>query len=278
MPARYGGTIVVPLQVVQPVRLYRQIAGQIATLIDSGEFAAGSRLPPERELAILLGVSRTSVREALISLEIAGRVEVRVGTGIFVQPQRANRAGGAGPGHVSAGGHDDGPGPFELLAARRLIEGEIAALAARRIRRAEIAALQETIERMRAYGDDFEQRDAADRDFHVAIAEATGNGSFALVVHALWEQRRGELWTKIEQHFHTPALREKTLADHAAIVAALAARDSAAARAAMHRHLARVEREFQRKWDSIVPGNGKRDGTPRSPGKRKGKPDSQRVS
>lgn len=277
MRARHEGLIVVPLQVVQPVRLYRQIAGQIATLIDSGEFAAGSRLPPERELAVLLGVSRTSVREALISLEIAGRVEVRVGTGIFVQPQRANRAGGAPPGYGIAGGHDDGPGPFELLAARRLIEGEIAALAARRIRKAEIAALQETIERMRAHGDDFEQRDEADRDFHVAIAEATGNGSFALVVHALWEQRRGELWTKIEEHFHTAALREKTLSDHAAIVAALAARDGAAARAAMHRHLARVEREFQRKWDSIVPGTAKRGSPRRSAGARRGKSDSQRV-
>ena len=243
-----------PLQVVEPVRLYRQIAGQIATLIDSGEFAAGSRLPPERELAVLLGVSRTSVREALISLEIAGRVEVRVGTGIFVQPQRANRIGVAIPPHGNAAGRDEGPGPFELLAARRLIEGEIASLAARRIRKAEIAALEDTIQRMRAHGDDFEQRDAADRDFHVAIAEATGNGSFALVVEALWDQRRGELWTKMEEHFHTPALREKTLTDHTAIIAALKARDSAAARAAMHRHLARVEREFQRKWDALVPG------------------------
>lgn len=242
-----------PLQVVEPVRLYRQIAGQIATLIDNGEFAAGSRLPPERELAVLLGVSRTSVREALISLEIAGRVEVRVGTGIFVQQQRGNRSSVASS-RGGAASRDEGPGPFELLAARRLIEGEIAALAARRIRKKEITALQETIERMRAHGDDFEQRDAADRDFHVAIAQATGNGSFALVVHALWEQRRGDLWTKIEEHFHTRALRQKTLSDHAAIVAALAARDSAAARAAMHRHLARVEREFQRRWDDLVPG------------------------
>ena len=64
-----------PLEVVEPVRLYRQIAGQIASLIDSGEFAAGARLPPERELAVLLGVSRTSVREALISLNISGRPE-----------------------------------------------------------------------------------------------------------------------------------------------------------------------------------------------------------
>jgi GntR family uxuAB operon transcriptional repressor len=250
----------VPLQVVEPVRLYRQIAGQIATLIDSGEFVPGSRLPPERELAVLLGVSRTSLREALISLEIAGRVEVRVGTGIFVQSQRAIRAAGTSSGHAIAGARDDGPGPFELLAARRLIEGEIAALAARRIRKAEIAALQETIERMRAHGDDFEQRDQADRDFHVAIAEATGNGSFALVVHALWEQRRGELWSKIEEHFHTASLREKTLSDHSAIVAALAAHDSTAARAAMHRHLARVEREFQRKWDALVPGTSARTG------------------
>ena len=73
-----------PLQTVEPLRLYRQIAGQIAALIDNDEFPVGARLPAERKLAVLLGVSRTSVREAIISLEIAGLVEVRVGTGIFV--------------------------------------------------------------------------------------------------------------------------------------------------------------------------------------------------
>ena len=73
-----------PLQTVEPRRLYRQIADQIAGLIGNGEFARGSRLPAERELATLLGVSRTSVREALISLEIGGLVEVRVGSGVFV--------------------------------------------------------------------------------------------------------------------------------------------------------------------------------------------------
>jgi len=269
----------VPLQVVEPVRLYRQIAGQIATLIDGGEFAAGSRLPAERELAVLLGVSRTSVREALISLEIAGRVEVRVGTGIFVRQPSADVGGSPSSVHAAAAdAHDEGPGPFELLAARRLIEGEIAALAARRIRKADIAALKETIERMRTHGDDFEQRDAADRAFHVAIAEATGNGSLALVVQALWEQRRGELWTRIEDHFHTAALRAKTLSDHAAIIDALAAHDGDAARAAMHRHLARVEREFQGKWDAIVPGADARAGTRRTTSTRKNKPVSHRVS
>ena len=74
----------VPLQFVEPRRLYRQIADQIAGLIAAGEFLPGSRLPAERELAAKLGVSRASVREAIISLEIGGLVEVRVGTEIFV--------------------------------------------------------------------------------------------------------------------------------------------------------------------------------------------------
>lgn len=234
-----------PLHAVEPLRLYRQIAGQIAALIDNGEFAAGSRLPAERELATLLGVSRTSVREAIISLEIAGRVEVRVGSGIFV----------AEPGAAQIVGLvDEGPSPFELLAARRLIEGEIAALAARSVKKGDIALLRHTVVRMRQFADNFAKRDAADREFHVRLAAATGNGSLALVVEGLWQQRRGKLWSRIEAYFHTKKMREGTLLDHAEIIDALERHDADGARGAMHRHLARVEREFQRQWDVIVPG------------------------
>ena len=99
------------------------------------------------------------------------------------------------------------------------------------------------------------------------IAAATGNGSLALVVEGLWQQRRGKLWSRIEQYFHTKKIREGTLVDHAAILDALALRDGDAAREAMHKHLARVEREFQRQWDVIVPGqevkNGVRTAKPR---------------
>ena len=98
---RFPGAFALPLQAVEPKRLYRQIADQLAQLIASGEFPAGSRLPAERELAVSLGVSRTSVREAIISLEMSGLVEVRVGTGIFVtaRPETTSRASGdAGPG------------------------------------------------------------------------------------------------------------------------------------------------------------------------------------
>jgi DNA-binding FadR family transcriptional regulator len=229
-----------PLQAVEPKRLYRQIADQLAQLIASGEFPSGSRLPAERELAVSLGVSRTSVREAIISLEMSGLVEVRVGTGIFVTnpPEGASRAGS-----------DAGPGPFELLAARQLVEGEIAALAARVATPEDAAALRRSVERLEAKVNDFAAREAEDRDFHLLLARATGNGSLELVVEGLWQQRAG-LWGRMQQHFHTADLALRTIRDHAAIASAVGAGDPDAARAAMHRHLARVTREFQRGVDN----------------------------
>jgi DNA-binding FadR family transcriptional regulator len=225
----------VPLQTVEPRRLYRQIAEQIAGLIDAGEFARGARLPAERELASLLGVSRTSVREAIISLEIAGLVEVRVGTGIFVTASR-----------TAAGTDvDKGPGPFELLSARKLIEGEIAALAASHAKAADVDALRQSVARMTSHVDDFAMREQSDREFHLGIAKATRNSSLELVVEGLWNQR-AELWGRMQQHFHTETLARQTIRDHAAILAAVAAHDAGAARSAMRRHIGRVAREFQR--------------------------------
>ncbi len=224
-----------PLQTVEPRRLYRQIAEQIGGLIASGEFAAGSRLPAERELATLLGVSRTSVREAVISLEIAGLVEVRVGSGIFVTP--------GAPASDSHG--DKGPGPFELLNARKLVEGEIAALAASHATPDDLSSLKQAVARMTAHVDDFHIREETDRDFHLAVAKATGNSSLELVVEGLWNQR-AELWGRMQQHFHTEALAKQTIRDHAAILSAIVARDPGAARDAMHRHIGRVARVFQR--------------------------------
>jgi len=229
----------VPLQQVQPRRLYRQIADQIAGLIAAGEFSPGSRLPAERELASKLGVSRASVREAIISLEIGGLVDVRVGTGVFVATPKEPAVGTA---------RDAGPGPFELLNARKLVEGEIAALAATEATEGDIAALRDTVERMAAHVDDFAIREESDRDFHLRLAECTGNGSLELVVEGLWDQR-AELWGRMQHHFHTRELAQQTIRDHAAIVRAVAARDADGARAAMHRHLARVAREFQRGVD-----------------------------
>src|SRR2546429_7543186 len=110
-----------PIHSIEPRRLYRQIADQIRALIRSREFAAGQRLPPERDLAKQLGVSRPSVREALIALEVESYVEVRVGSGVYVtRPPTGPR-----PEPPAAGSR-----PFALHNARALVEAGSAALAA----------------------------------------------------------------------------------------------------------------------------------------------------
>jgi DNA-binding FadR family transcriptional regulator len=243
-----------PLQAVEPRRLYRQIADQIAQLIASGEFRPGARLPAERELATSLGVSRASVREAIISLEMGGLVEVRVGTGIFV----------TAPVTQGTTARDGGPGPFELLEARRLVEGEIAALAASKASREDLDSLRECVARMQTHVDDFAVREASDREFHLRIAKASGNGSLELVVEGLWNQR-AELWGRMQRHFHTVDLAHKTIRDHAAILEAIAARDPEGARSAMHRHLTRVVREFQRGLDGREKRASRRTATSSAP-------------
>src|SRR5262245_52075396 len=115
-----SGREAMPFQVVEVQRLYQQVADQIGGLIRSGEFRSGDRLPPERELARKLGVSRPVVREAMIALEIAGFVEVRGGAGTFVQSARP------ASNHALAALSDPGPSPFDLIAARQMLEGEIA--------------------------------------------------------------------------------------------------------------------------------------------------------
>src|SRR5688572_18921718 len=128
-----------PLQAVENRRLYRQIADQIAALIERGEYAAGARLPPERDLARQLGVSRPSVREALIALEVEGYVEVRVGSGVYVLGSR---------GASSRAALSEDSGPFELIKARWLIEAECAALAAKHGTRAQVRAIEEALQEM----------------------------------------------------------------------------------------------------------------------------------
>jgi DNA-binding FadR family transcriptional regulator len=254
-----------PIQIVDNDRLYRKIARQLSDLMAAGEFVPGQRLPAERELAQQLGVSRPSVREALIALEIEGKVEVRVGSGVFVTAPST-------PAPIAAA-LDEGEGPFELLRARSIVEGETAACAARDAEdadRAEIARTVSELQRRHAAGQGSE---APDRAFHLAIARATHNGPLLACVQMLWDHGRGAMWKLMERHFETPELREATLNDHRAVLDAIEARDPGAARAAMRRHLARVSREFARGWEQKQneqrPGAAARAPRPRSGAARK---------
>jgi DNA-binding FadR family transcriptional regulator len=228
-----------PIHAVESRRLYRQIADQIAALIEKGEYGAGERLPPERDLARQLGVSRPSVREALIALEVEGYVEVRVGSGVYV----------TGPDRANASELPADSGPFELIRARWIIESECAALAAKNATRAQVRAMEEALDEMAAQRDRGTLPLTADKQFHLRIAEASGNSALALVVRTLWDQRTGPLFLRLEHHFDTPALWTVAIREHREIVAAIARHDAAAARAAMRRHMDQAARRFSASWD-----------------------------
>jgi GntR family transcriptional repressor for pyruvate dehydrogenase complex len=231
-----------PFHSIEPRRLYRQIADQIRGLIKSGEFPAGSRLPPERDLARQLGVSRPSVREALIALEIEGMVEVRIGSGIYVL---------AGGGTSGALGPDATAGPFELLRARYVIESECAALAAKSAKKSQVQAIEDALAEMERETSDGKQPLGEDRLFHLRIAEATGNGALVAVVRMLWEERTGPLYKQLEHHYDAPELWQAALAEHRAVVKAIASRDVNAARTAMQRHLNQAYKRFSKGWDTL---------------------------
>jgi len=233
-----------PLQTVEPPqRLYRQIAEQLRSLIAAGEFRAGSRLPAERDLARQLGVSRPSVREALIALEVEGWVEVRIGSGVYVLPQ-----GGAGTSGAAAQIPAGEWGPLELLRARRVIEGEIAALAATHAKRKNLQTIRESIDAMEH---DVERGVApleGDRAFHTAIAQASGNVVLLETVQTFWDARHGALFERFGGHFESRPVWRLAIAEHEAVLAAIAGRDADAARGAMQQHMDKTNARFSASW------------------------------
>ena len=223
-------------------RTYQKLAARIAALIASGEFEVGARLPSERALAERFDVSRTLVREAIIVLEIQGAVEVRGGSGIYVcvSPVTPSRSTTFMP--------PAGPGPFELLRARCLIESEIASVAAENRKDADLDGIFAALAAMREHMHDKAANEAADRLFHLRIAESTGNSVLLQMVTALWDHTKAPIWSQMEAHFHTPALRQASQDDHQRVFNALLERNAEAARAAMRAHIERVIGEFAQAW------------------------------
>ena len=231
-----------PLQTIEPRRLYRQIAGQLRALIKLGEFGVGSRLPPERDLALQLGVSRPSVREALIALEVEGHVEVRMGSGIYV---RLNDSASAPV--VSA------EAPLETIRARQLIESELAAHAATHMKKAQVAGLREAIALMESEAAAGHVPSRGDRLFHTRIAEACDNSVLLRVVGELFDERHNPLSEQLGNHFETERSWAAAIAEHRAVADAIARQSARAARAAMARHLARSHDRFTANWPAEHP-------------------------
>ncbi len=211
-------------------RLYQTVAERIARAIAGGTYVPGDRLPAERELAVTYDVSRPTVREAIIALEIDGLVEVRVGSGVYVISTTPKTAAVAMD-----------IGAFELTEARLVIEGEAAALAATQVTDDELAELDQLlVEMAKANNKSAGAGELVDRRFHEMIATITRNGAMAASVEQLWTIRNRSpqcirLLEKTRAAGYKPVIDE-----HAAIVDALRTRDPNAARAAMRGHLSRV--------------------------------------
>lgn len=227
-----------PIQTIEPRRLYRQIADHLRMLIEAGEFAPGARLPPERDLAIKLGVSRPSVREALIALEVEGLVEVRMGSGVYVQARMP--ATPTAPLVAES--------PLETIRARRLVESELAAEAARLATSAQVEGLREAVRIMESDSGQGAMPIHGDRLFHLRIAEISANSVLVRVVGELFDERHNPLSLKLSDYFENPENWASAIDEHKRIIEAIAQADPAAAREAMRLHLSRSHDRFTANW------------------------------
>lgn len=210
-------------------RLYQDLARSLLDELASGRYPVGSRLPAERDLALRYEVSRPTVREAIIALEVQGLVEVRVGSGAYVK---------------RLPGENDRPGfnvtAFELTEARLLFEGEAAALAATQMTDEDLAEIEVLVQQIAEENRSPNGTETADRAFHLAIAKATRNVAVYNTVAQLWDLRGTSPEAALLHEKARHANIKPVVEEHTAILEALRARDPNAARTAMRAHLSAV--------------------------------------
>lgn len=237
-----------PLEAVEARRLYRQVADQLRSLIDSGEYAVGSRLPTERDLAEQLKVSRPTVREALIALEVEGRLRIRVGSGIYV----IEPAAVAAPTATAVI-----EGPFELLRAREFLESAIAEQAARVATKDDIDRIDAALVAMENVDHPGEASMVHDRAFHIAVAGCLGNAVLVRVVGELFDQRLNPYFAQLAHYFENPTTWRTALDEHRAVRDAIAARRPLTAHDAMRDHLAHSQERFAQNFGAETSAGGR---------------------
>jgi DNA-binding FadR family transcriptional regulator len=216
----------VQLEAIKTQRLYIKVAEQVSGLVRSGSIKPGDRLPSERDLAEQLGVSRPTIREAMIALEIAGIIEIKTGSGIYITDH---------PPELKI--VDEGVGPFEILDTRYILESEACALAAARISDQQIEELKQTISEMEEEQKRADASEQADMKFHLLIAEASQNSAISAIIKWLWELRNQ---SRLSQVFMVRLRKEgihPSINEHKKIVAALEKRNPEKARNAMKMHI-----------------------------------------
>lgn len=219
-------------------RLYQEIGLALQERIMTGEFKIGDRLPPERDIAEAMQVSRSVVREAIIMLELQGMVDVRKGSGVYVDQLPSEKSQ---QNSISTTRASD-IGPFELLQARQVLESQIASFAAMHVTKSDISKLRDALDTERKQLETGHGDYDGDEMFHLTIAEASQNSVLNDIVRDLWFLRdKSPMWHQLHSHITDISYRSAWLEDHEVILRALQRRDPEAARKAMWDHIENVK-------------------------------------
>lgn len=222
---------------IQTTKRYLQIANQILERIRSGELVQGAQLPPERELAVQMGVSRPTVREALIALELLGVVEIRIGQGTYIIGDIQTSLEDVALAGVTS--------PFDLLEARVIIESNTAAHCAERWAN---NAHDEQLNNVVAIGqamtkivhDDSQINEfyQLGLEFHKALAACSTNEVLEQIICQLVDATRHPLWELINRKvLEDQQIRHCQIDEHEHIVRAIQQGDGQEAARIMRQHL-----------------------------------------
>jgi GntR family transcriptional repressor for pyruvate dehydrogenase complex len=214
--------------------LWEQVAEQLLAMLREKQLGPGDRLPPERELAAMMQVSRPSLREALRALSMMNVLEVKQGAGTFVTSLETELL----VEHLGFVLSLDDSSLIELFEARKIVEIGIVGLAAQRITGEELAELEAGLERSQEVQHRPLEFLRADEQLHKIITKAARNPIMSRVIDSISRL----LLVSRSRTVEIPGVRARTVEDHRAIVAALKRRDPEAAREAMLQHLNHVER------------------------------------
>jgi len=225
-------TLKTDFEAVRRDKVYEGVAKQIERLILK-KLQPGDKLPSERELAETLGVSRSSIRDAIRSLELMGMVEPRQGAGTIVREISSESL--VNPLANAIKRKEDLIG--ELLDFRKMLEPQLAARAATRASPDEIAEMEDILDRQDRKLRAGESAIAEDSEFHYAIALASGNSIVLKVLDTLMDLLRDSRERSLQQEGRP----QKSLAGHRRILTAIKRRDIDGAKAAMRRHIENVE-------------------------------------
>ena len=221
------------IKVIKRRRLHEEIVQQIQELVRDGSLKHGDRLPPERDLAERLRVSRSSLREAMRALELQGLVISRPGAGTFINTDQLDTVASI----IASCLMDSGDVLQDMFGMRRLLEPGIAALAAERATEEDLEQMEVILVEQAKQVERGETGVEGDTAFHFALAQATQNASLIKVVMTVADILRQSR----DRSLQSPGRAYRSLASHRAMLDIIRRRDVEGAREAMEHHLAVVE-------------------------------------